>query len=164
MKIPNFIFQKKNSKKVDKTENNLHSDQFFDIGKLVKEARIHKNLSIKELSELSKISESTINSIENNNKELRPKYPYIGSILSKLEKCLSLKKNSLLVIEISENKNFKNDKNNYLIRRFDLMNSWQGSIFYFIFLILILFVLNRYFISNINVIEIRIIEEKVNEK
>ena len=139
MKIPNFIFQNKNSKVVDKTDNNLISDKYFDIGKLVKEARIQKNLSIKELSELSKIPESTINSIENNNKELRPQYPFIGSILLKLEKCLSLKKNSLSVLEIKENRISKKDNKNYLIRRFDFINSWQGNILYFIFLISILY-------------------------
>ena len=164
MKIPNFNFQNKKTKILKKTHNNLKSDKYFDIGKLVKDARLQKNLSIKELSELSKIPESTINSIENNNKELIPKYPFIGSILIKLEKCLSLKKNSLSLLEIREDKNINKDKNNYIIRRLDLMNSWQGIIFYFVFLVLIIFLLNRYFISSINIIEIRIIEEKVNKK
>ena len=48
-------------------------DIYCEIGKLVKEARIQNNLSIKELSHISKIPESSINSIENNIKELRPK-------------------------------------------------------------------------------------------
>jgi len=41
-------------------------DQYIEIAKLVKEARIQQNLTIKELSYISKIPERIINSIENN--------------------------------------------------------------------------------------------------
>ena len=164
MKIFNFIFQKKNIK-IENNENyNLKFDQYFEIGKLLKDARIQNNLSIKELSDVSKIPESTINAIENNIKDLRPNHPFMRSILVKLEKCLSLKKNTLLGLANIEKNNIKKIKKNYIIRKFDFINSWQGSIFYFLFLILTIFILNRYFISNIEIIEIQIIEEKTNKK
>lgn len=164
MKIFNFIFQKKNIK-IENNENyNLKFDQYFEIGKLLKEARIKNNLTIKELSDVSKIPESTINAIENNIKDLRPNHPFMRSILVKLEKCLSLKKNTLLGLANIEKNNIKKIKKNYIIRKFDFINSWQGSIFYFLFLILTIFILNRYFISNIEIIEIQIIEEKTNKK
>ena len=67
-------------------------DQYIEIAKLVKEARIQKNLTVKELSYISKIPERIIISIENNNKKIRPEYPFIRSILIKLEECLVLKK------------------------------------------------------------------------
>ena len=136
-------------------------DRYDEIGKLVKEARIQNSLSIKELSKISKIPESSINSIENNIEEIRPKDPFLRSILFKLEKCLSLKNNTLVGLRIKEINTFEKNKNKYFLRKFDFLNSWQGSFFYFLFLILILFFLNRYFISNINIIEIQIIEEKV---
>lgn len=164
MKIFNFIFQKKNIKKENNENYNLKFDQYFEIGKLLKEARIKNNLTIKELSDVSKIPESTINAIENNIKDLRPNHPFIRSILVKLEKCLSLKKNTLLGLANIEKNNIKKIKKNYIIRKFDFINSWQGSIFYFLFLILTIFILNRYFISNIEIIEIQIIEEKTNKK
>ena len=63
-------------------------------------------------------------------------------------------------LRIKEENTFEKNKKKYILRKFDFLNSWQGSIFYFLFLILILFFLNRYFISNINIIEIQIIEEK----
>ena len=113
---------------------------------------------------MSKIPESTINSIENNIKDLRPQYPFIRSILLKLEKCLSLETNTLLVYAVRDLNTFKKSKNNYIIRKFDFLDSWQGSTIYFVFLILSLFILNRYFISNINIIEIKVIEEKIKEK
>ena len=164
MEIFNFIFIKKNIKTENNENYNLKFDQYFEIGKLLKEARIKNNLSIKELSDVSKIPESTINAIENNIKDLRPNHPFMRSILVKLEKCLSLKKNTLLGLANIEKNNIKKIKKNYIIRKFDFINSWQGSIFYFLFLILTIFILNRYFISNIEIIEIQIIEEKTNKK
>ena len=158
MNIFKNIF-KKNSEN-NKGFSHEADDQYIEIGKLVKEARIQKNLSIKELSNISKIPESSINSIENNIEDLRPRDPFLRSILFKLEKCLSLKNNTLVGLRIKEIKTFEKNKKKYFLRKFDFLNSWQGSFFYFLFLILILFFLNRYFISNINIIEIQIIEEK----
>jgi len=160
MKIFNINFQK--NKKII-LEENVHSkkhDRYGEIGKLVKEARIQNNLSIKELSNISKIPESSINSIENNIKEFRPRDPFLRSILLKLEKCLSLKNNTLVGLRIKETNTFEKNNKKYILRKFDFLNSWQGSLFYFLFLILILFFLNRYFNTNINIIEIQIIEEK----
>ena len=81
-----FLFYKKTNK--NKDFNPLVVDQDKEIAKLVKEARIQQNLTIQELSHISKIPEQTINSIEKNNKNIRPKYPFIRSILIKLEECL----------------------------------------------------------------------------
>ena len=156
------FFNKKNQKIIEKNNIKKVVDQYCEIGKLVKEARIQNNLSIKELSYISKIPESSINSIENNIKELRPKYPFIRSILFKLEKCLSLEDNTLVALEINETKNYQKNNNQYLVRKFDFLNSWKVIVFYFLALILTLFILNRFFISNINTIEIKIIEKKVN--
>ena len=77
-----------------------------------------------------------------------------------MEKCLFLKNNTLVGLNVKDTNIIEKNKKNYLLRKFDFLNSWQGTIFYFLFLILILFFLNRYFISNINIIEIQIIEEK----
>ena len=160
MRIFNINFPK--NKKIILEEKNYSKkyDQYGEIGKLVKEARIQNNLSVKELSRISKIPESSINSIENNIKDLRPRDPFLRSILFKLEECLSLKNNTLVGLRIKETNTFEKNKKKYHLRKFDLTNSWQGSIFYFLFLVFILFCLNRYFISNMNIIEIQILEEK----
>ena len=81
-----FLMNKKSEKNND--FNSGFVDQYLEIAKLVKEARIQQNLTIKELSYISKIPERIINSIENNNKNIRPEYPFIRSILIKLEECL----------------------------------------------------------------------------
>jgi len=152
-----------------KSENNKdfsHEivDQYIEIAKLVKEARIKKNFTIKELSLISRIPEQTINSIENNDKNIRPKYPFIRSILIKLEDCLLIKKNTLLKLAIREKETFKKEKKDFLVSRFDLINTWQGSVLYFFILVLTIFILKRYFILNVNIIEIQNIENKIIDK
>ncbi len=149
---------------IDNESNHELFDQYGEIAKLVKEARIQRNMTIQELSRISKIPAQTIISIENNNKNMRPKYPFIRSILIKLEECLGLKKNVLEKLVIREGETSKREKNDYIINKFDLINTWQGSLLYFLILFLTVFVLKRYFILNINVIEIQNIENKINDK
>jgi len=139
-------------------------DQYGEIAKLVKDARIQKNITIQELSRISKIPEQTIISIENNNKIIRPKYPFIRSILIKLEECLGLKKNTLEKLAIREGENFKKEKKDFIVNKFDLINTWQGSLLYFLILILTVFILKRYFILNVDFIEIQNIEKKIIDK
>ena len=157
-----LLFKKKSV--VDNEVNHGLFDQYGEIAKLVKEARIQRNMSIQELSRISKIPVQTIISIENNNKNMRPKYPFIRSILIKLEECLGLKKNILEKLVIREGETSKREKNDYIINKFDLINTWQGTLLYFLILFLTVFVLKRYFILNINVIEIQNIENKINDK
>ena len=157
-----FLFNKKSKKNKDFSPRLV--DQYIEIAKLVKEARIQKNLSIKELSYISKIPERIINSIEDNNKNIRPEYPFIRSILIKLEECLVLKKNTLLKLAVKERKILKKEGKDFLFRKFDLLNTWQGSLLYFLILVLTIFILKRYFILNVNVIEIQNIENQILEK
>jgi len=157
-----FLLNKKSEK-----NNELSSglvDQYIEIAKLVKEARIQRNLTIKELSYISKIPERIINSIENNNKNIRPEYPFIRSILIKLEECLVLKRNSLLKLAVRERKILKKVEKDFLFRKFDLINTWQGSILYFFILVSTIFILKRYFILNVNVIDIQNIENQIIDK
>ena len=49
-----------------------------------------------------------------NNKKIRPKYPFIRSILIKLEECLGLKKNTLEKLAIREGKTSTKEKNNFI--------------------------------------------------
>ena len=159
----NFISLNKKSEN-NKSADNKFAQQFEEIAKLVKEARMQQNLSIKELSLISRIPEQTLNSIENNNKSFIPKYPFIRSILIKLEECLRLKKNSLTKLAIRKRETFKKEKKEFLLNKFDLINTWQGSFLYFFILVLTIFILKRYFVLNVNVIEIQNIENKIIDK
>ena len=70
-----FLFNKKSVNNKDISNEML--DHYFEIAKLVKESRIQQKLTIKELSKISKIPEKTLNSIEENNK----------NIISTIKKC-----------------------------------------------------------------------------
>ena len=157
-----FLLKKKSEKNKDFSPG--MADQYIEIAKLVKESRIQENLTIEELSYISKIPERIINSIENNNKNIRPEYPFIRSILIKLEECLVLKKNTLLKLAVKERKILKKEGKDFLFRKFDLINTWQGSLLYFFILVLTIFILKRYFILNVNVIEIQNIENQMVDK
>ena len=157
-----FLFNKKSEKNKDSGTGLV--DKYIEIAKLVKEARIEQNITIEELSYISKIPERIINSIENNNKNIRPEYPFIRSILIKLEECLGLKKNLLLKLAVKERKILKKEGKDFLFRKFDLINTWQGSLLYFFILVLTIFILKRYFILNVNVIEIQNIENQIVDK
>ena len=161
--IKKLFFRNKHLTESRKSSHQV-SEQFCEIGKLVKEARINKNLSINELSRISKIPELTLNSIENNIEKTRPRYPFIRSILLKLEDCLALRKNILLNLLVKEVKPPKNDTKKFIIRRFDFINTWEGSVLYFLILLFILTFLKGYFFSNITIIEINNIEEKIHKK
>ena len=157
-----FLFKKKSLN--DNEVNHGLFDQYGEIGNLVKEARINQNLTIQELSRISKIPAQTINSIENNNPKYIPKYPFIRSILIKLEECLYFKKNTLVKLAIKEVGAYKSEKQNFIFRKFDLINTWQGTFLYFFILILTIFFLKRYFVLNVKIIEIQNIENEFIEK
>ena len=148
-------FQKVNLKK----NKGIIVDPYTDIGNIVKENRVKKNLSIEDLSSLSKIPISTISGIENNIKELIPPYPFTKSILIKLEECLSLEKFKLIkLIQKDYIPTNKRIKRNFIFSKIDLFNSWQGSFIYLLLIITSLFVLNSYYLNN-RVIEFKYIEK-----
>jgi len=107
MNILKDIFLFKKNHENNKGFSHEVVDKYVEIAKLVKEARIKQNLTIQELSLISKIPERIINSIENNKKNFRPEYPFIRSILIKLEDCLVLEKNELVNLAITERETFK---------------------------------------------------------
>ena len=151
-----FLFDKKYEKNRDFSPALV--DQYIEIAKLVKEARIQQKLTIKELSYISKIPERIINSIENNNQSTRPEYPFIRSILIKLEECLALKKNTLVKFAIRDVEVLKKEKQDFIVTKLELINTWQGTLLYFFLLIFTIFILKKYFILNVNIIEIQNIE------
>tara|TARA_B100000161_G_C33532729_1_gene406906 strand:- start:611 stop:1123 length:513 start_codon:yes stop_codon:yes gene_type:complete len=170
MKLLKNFFLRKNPKVHDEVSTNGMSsidktfDQYDKISKLLKEARIQKNLTIEELSNMTKIPEYTLNSIENNIEQTRPKYPFIRSILLKLEVCLSLRKNTLVGLLKRDIKNIRRDKRKFIIRKFDFLNTWEGVLIYFLILILNLFILKRYFLLNEPIIDLKSVQEKIYEK
>ncbi len=155
MKLFNF---KKFEKLKLKTNRDSLADPYMNIGNIIKESRVKKNLSIDDLSYLSKIPSSTIVGIENNIKELIPQHPFTRSILLKLEECLSLEKFKLInLIQKDLYPTNKKIKRNFTFSNINLFNSWQGNFIYLFLIIISIFVLNSYYLNN-RVIEFKYIE------
>ena len=155
MKLFNF---KKFEKLKLKTNRDSLKDPYMNIGNIIKESRVKKNLSIDDLSYLSKIPSSTIVGIENNIKELIPQHPFTRSILLKLEECLSLEKFKLInLIQKDLYPTNKKIKRNFTFSNINLFNSWQGNFIYLFLIIISIFVLNSYYLNN-RVIEFKYIE------
>ena len=156
-----FFLKKFEGFKVKKDRDSI-VDPFISIGNIIKESRVKKNLSIEDLSFLSKIPISTILGIENNVKELIPPYPFIRSILLKLEECLSLEKFKLIkLIQKDYIPINKRMKRNFAFTKIDLFNSWQGGFIYLFLIVISIFVLNSYYLNN-RVIEFKYIEKSSN--
>ncbi len=162
MKFLEIILDQKRSLK-DKNEPKSDIDRYLELSYTVKEARANKKLTQEDLSRISKIPLFIIIAIENNEKELIPEYPFLRSILIKLEECLLIKKFKLVNL-VKEEKTSKNEKVqfNYLINKFDLINSWRGNLIYILLLLLSLLILNNYFI-NTRTIEFKFIEKNVQK-
>ena len=77
---------------------------------------------------------------------------------------LRIKKNTLEKLAIREEETSKKKNKDFIVYKFDLINTWQGSLLYFFILILTVFILKRYFILNVNVIEIQNIENRIIDK
>ena len=77
---------------------------------------------------------------------------------------LSIKKNTILNLAVKERKILKKKGKDFMFRKLDLINTWQGILLYFFILVLTIFILKRYFISDINVIEIQNIENKMVDR
>ena len=153
-----FYFQKFKELNIKKNRDSI-VDPYISIGNIIKESRVKKNLSIEDLSFLSKIPISTILGIENNVKELIPPYPFIRSILLKLEECLSLEKFKLIkLIQKDYIPINKRIKRNFIFTKIDLFNSWQGNFIYLFLIVISIFVLNSYYLNN-RVIEFKYIEK-----
>ena len=154
-----FDFKKFEKLKIKK-KRNIVADPYINIGNIIKESRVKKNLSIEDLSILSKIPTSTILGLENNVKESIPQYPFTKSILLKLEEYLCLEKFKLVkLIQVDNLPTNKRTKRNFTFNKIDLFNSWQGGVIYLFLIVFSIFVLNSYFLNN-RVIEFKYIENK----
>ena len=162
MKLLKMIFKNKGTLSSNK-EARKDIDRYIELSNIVKDARFNKNLTQEDLSNISKIPLFIIVAIENNQKELIPEYPFLRSILIKLEECLLLRKFKLVNL-IKEEKTSKNEKIkiSYLTNKFDLINSWQGNLMYILILLLSLLILNNFYINS-RTIEFKFIEKNVSQ-
>ena len=115
--------------------------EFLEAISLFTSQREKLGISLKELSTKTKISRNVLIAIENGWKKYLPEKTYLISMLKILEIELNLEKgslNGLLVQRINNNLS----KFKFKFINIDFLNSWFGSLLYFIIMFLSILALN----------------------
>ena len=138
----NFTFKKPlsdSSSLKDKPETDY---EFLEAISLFTSQREKLGISLKELSTKTKISRNVLIAIENGWKKYLPEKTYLISMLKILEIELNLEKGSLngLLVQIINKNNLSKFKFKFI--NIDFLNSWFGSLLYFIIMLLSVLALN----------------------
>ena len=138
----NFTFKKPlsdSSSLKDKPEPDF---EFLEAISLFTSQREKLGISLKELSAKTKISRNVLIAIENGWKKYLPEKTYLISMLKKLEIELNLEKGSLngLLVQTINKNNLSKFKFKFI--NIDFLNSWFGSLLYFIIMLLSVLALN----------------------
>ena len=138
----NFTFKKPlsdSSSLKDKPEPNI---EFLEAISLFTSQREKLGISLKELSAKTKISRNVLIAIENGWKKYLPEKTYLISMLKILEIELNLEKGSLngLLLQTIKKNNLSKFKFKFI--NIDFLNSWFGSLLYFIIMLLSVLALN----------------------
>ena len=138
----NFTFKKPlsdSSSLKDKPETDY---QFLEAISLFTSQREKLGISLKELSAKTKISRNVLIAIENGWKKYLPEKTYLISMLKILEIELNLEKGSLngLLVQTINKNNLSKFKFKFI--NIDFLNSWFGSLLYFIFMLLSILAIN----------------------
>ena len=139
----NFTFKKPlsdSSSLKDKPEETDY--EFLEAISLFTSQREKLGISLKELSTKTKISRNVLIAIENGWKKYLPEKTYLISMLKILEIELNLEKGSLngLLVQIINKNNLSKFKFKFI--NIDFLNSWFGSLLYFIIMLLSVLALN----------------------
>ena len=137
-----FPFKKPLSEISNLKDNPDPDYEFLQAINLFKTQREKIGVSLEELSNKTKISRNVLIAIENGWKKYLPETTYLSSMLKILEIEINLEKGSLngLLAKKTINKSLSNFKFNFI--NIDFLNSWLGSLLYFIFMLSSILALN----------------------
>ncbi len=138
----NFPFKKSSSGLADSQHKPRSDNEFSEAINLFKTQRLKIGISLETLSKETKISRNVLIAIENGWKKYLPEKTYLISMIKSLEVKLNLEKGSLngLSIQKESINNVSRFKLNFI--NIDFLNSWIGSLFYFIIMLLSILALN----------------------
>ena len=132
---------------IKKSSSGLSDEPFSDNDfneaiNLFKAQRKKYGISIEQLSNETKISRNVLIAIENGWKKYLPEKTYLISMIKSLELKLNLEKGSLNGLSIQKDSinNVSRFKLNFI--NIDFLNSWIGSLLYFIIMLLSILALN----------------------
>ena len=138
----NFPFKKPLSNLSSLKEKAVNDSEFLNAITLFTSQRNKLGISLEELSTKTKISRNVLIAIEKGWKKNLPETTYLISMLKIIEVELDLERGSLngLLEKKIINNNLSNFKFNFI--NIDFLNSWIGSLLYFIFMFLSILALN----------------------
>ena len=138
----NFSFKKKASNLTPLQDKNKEDSEFLKAITLFKTQRNKCEISLEALSNKTKISRNVLIAIENGWKKYLPEKTYLISMLKILEIELNLEKGSLngLLLQTINKNNLSKFKFKFI--NIDFLNSWFGSLLYFIIMLLSVLALN----------------------
>ena len=138
----NFTFKKPLSDSSSLKDNPEPDYEFLEAISLFTSQREKLGISLKELSTKTKISRNVLIAIENGWKKYLPEKTYLISMLKILEIELNLEKGSLngLLLQTINKNNLSKFKFKFI--NIDFLNSWFGSLLYFIIMLLSVLALN----------------------
>ncbi len=138
----NFPFKKSSSGLSDSDDKPRSDNEFIEAINLFKTQRLKIGISLETLSKETKISRNVLIAIENGWKKYLPEKTYLISMIKSLELNLNLEKGSLNGLSIQKDSinNVSRFKLNFI--NIDFLNSWIGSLLYFIIMLLSILALN----------------------
>ena len=136
----NFTFKKPLSDSSSLKDKPDPDFEFLEAISLFTSQREKLGISLKELSAKTKISRNVLIAIENGWKKYLPEKTYLISMLKILEIELNLEKGSLNGLLLQTIK--KNNLSKFNFINIDFLNSWFGSLLYFIIMLLSILALN----------------------
>tara|TARA_Y100001968_G_C19288838_1_gene683152 strand:- start:196 stop:723 length:528 start_codon:yes stop_codon:yes gene_type:complete len=140
--VLNFPFNKPTSKLVNSKDTPDPSYEFSKAINLFISQRKKLGISLEELSNKTKISRNVLIAIENGWEKYLPETTYLISMLKRLEIELKLEigsLNGLLDRKVIIN---SLSKINFNFINIDFLNSWIGSVLYFVFMLISILALN----------------------
>ena len=136
----NFPFKKSSSGLSDSHDKPPSDNEFSEAINLFKARRLKIGISLETLSKETKISRNVLIAIENGWKKYLPEKTYLISMIKSLELKLNLEKGSLNGLSIQ--KDSINNVSRFNFINIDFLNSWIGSLLYFIIMLLSILALN----------------------
>ncbi len=138
----NFPFKKSLSDSSSLNEKPITDQEFINAINLFTSQREKLKFSLEDLSNKTKISRNVLIAIENGWKKYLPEKTYLISMLKILEIELNLERGSLNGLLASKIINNSLSEFKFKFINIDFLNSWIGSLFYFIFMLLAILALN----------------------
>ena len=140
--VLNFPFKKSSSVLSDSHEKPCAENEFAEAINLFKDQRMKVGISLETLAKETKISRNVLIAIENGWEQSLPERTYLISMIKSLELKLNLERGSLngLSTQKDSTNNVSRFKFNFI--NIDFLNSWIGSLFYFIIMLLSILALN----------------------